>query len=62
MLELLEKKRPILSAKEQINHLKSKGVKFNLCSEESAIQYLEKNNNYFKLRAYRKNYEKYWWF
>lgn len=59
MLELLEKKRPILSAKEQINHLKSKSVKFNLCSEESAIQYLEKNNNYFKLRAYRKNYEKY---
>lgn len=57
--ELLEKKRPILSAKEQINHLKSKGVRFNLCSEELAIQYLEKNNNYFKLRAYRKNFEKY---
>lgn len=59
MLTLAERAKPKLSANEQILHLKSKGVKFDLISEECAIQYLNNNNNYFKLRAYRKSFEKY---
>lgn len=39
-------------------HLKEKGVLFNIDSEEKALEYLSKNNNYFKLRSYRTNYAK----
>ena len=48
-----------LSVDEQIEHLKEKGIKFELCSTEDAKRYLQKNNNFFKLTAYRKNYQKY---
>lgn len=50
--------RPMLSTEDQIKHLKKKGVKFELISEEEATEYLKRNNNYFKLRAYRKNFPK----
>lgn len=53
------KNRPKLSAHEQIEHLKKKGIKFDIIREEEAERYLIENNNYFKLRAYRKNFEKY---
>ena len=43
-------KKPWLTASEQIDHLKSKGVHFSLMSEEDARAYLEKNSNYFRLR------------
>lgn len=42
-----------LNPREQVEHLKSKGVRFTLMSEEDAVAYLEKNNNYFRLRSYR---------
>ncbi|MDO4853065.1 MAG: Abi family protein [Clostridia bacterium] len=51
--------KPLLNSSQQIAHLKSKGVLFNLMSEQDAEQYLRQNNNYFKLRAYRKNFAKY---
>jgi len=57
--ETPEKLKPQLTPKEQIEHLKKKGVKFNYISEDEAIKYLSDNNNYFKLRAYRKSFEKY---
>ncbi|MGN1097810.1 MAG: Abi family protein [Clostridia bacterium] len=47
-----------LSIKEQVEHLKEKGVTFNLISESEAEKYLSKNNNFFKLSSYRKNYDK----
>lgn len=50
--------KPKLSTEGQINHLLSKGVKFELTSIEEATKYLKENNNYFKLRAFRKNYSK----
>lgn len=59
MIEIIEKARPKLTSSEQIIHLKSKGIKFDLISEKEAEQYLIENNNYFKLRAYRKNFAKY---
>lgn len=54
----MENEKPMLSVEEQIEHLASKGVKFNIVSKDDATEYLYKNNNYFKLRAYRKNFSK----
>ena len=53
-----ENKKPFLSTELQIQHLLSKGVKFERVSIEDAEHYLRENNNYFKLRAYRKNFPK----
>lgn len=49
-------RKPKLSVVEQLQHLKDKGVLFNIFTEDKALDYLSKNNNYFKLRSYRKNY------
>lgn len=49
--------KPKLSLDDQINHMKTKGITFQIEDEHSALEYLESNNNYFKLRSYRKNYE-----
>lgn len=49
---------PKLTIQEQIDHMKGQGITFDVISEEEAFHYLQENNNYFKLRAYRKNYEK----
>ena len=38
-----------LSLEGQIEHLKKKGVLFNIMNEESAKEYLARLNNYFKL-------------
>lgn len=51
--------KPMLTTEEQIIHLKEKNVSFNLYSEHDAYEYLQYNNNYFKLASYRKNYDKY---
>lgn len=53
-----KKYRPILDLDGQIEHLKSKGIKFEFMKVEEAKNYLKENNNYFKLRAYRKNFKK----
>lgn len=52
------KRKPWLTASQQIDHLKSRGVHFSLMSEDDARAYLEKNNNYFRLRAYRLGFPK----
>lgn len=49
----MTRRKKWLTPLEQVDHLKSKGVKFELISEVDAISYLEKNSNYFRLRAYR---------
>lgn len=49
---------PMLTSTQQIEHLKKKGVTFQLCSEKDAQSYLEHHNNYFKIRSYRKNFPK----
>ena len=51
-------RKPWLTASEQIDHLKSRGVHFSLMSEDDARSYLEKNSNYFRLRAYRLGFPK----
>mgnify|MGYP000428319387 CR=1 FL=1 len=51
-------KKPWLTPLEQIAHLRSKGVRFDLISETEACSYLAENNNYFRIRSYRTNFEK----
>lgn len=51
-------RKPWLTASEQIDHLKSRGVHFSLMSEDDARAYLEKNSNNFRLRAYRLGFPK----
>ena len=50
--------KPMLCVEDLIEHSKSKGIVFNIISESDAEKYLDKNNNYFKLTSYRKNYAK----
>jgi abortive infection bacteriophage resistance protein len=54
----IREQKPKLTAKEQVEHLKEKGIKFSLFSEQEATGYLENNNNYFKISSFRKNYIK----
>lgn len=51
-------RKPWLTASEQIDRLKSRGVHFSLMSEDDARVYLEKNSNYFRLHAYRLGFPK----
>lgn len=49
-------RKPMLTVEEQIAHLKSKGVTFELCPEDEAAKYLSSANNYLRVAAYRKLY------
>ena len=46
-------RKPKLTVEEQIEHLKSKGVTFELCDENEAARILAKQDHYFRLAAYR---------
>lgn len=43
---------------ELIQHMEQKGILFNIVNKADAKQFLISNNYYFKLAAYRENYEK----
>ncbi|NLJ64135.1 MAG: Abi family protein [Christensenellaceae bacterium] len=49
--------KPKLSIEEQLDLLEARGVTFKYRSKAEAIESLSKTNNYFKLTAYRKNFE-----
>lgn len=51
--------KPKLTVDEQIAHLKSKGVKFELCSEQEARTWLTTRTFYFQITSYRALFEKY---
>ena len=50
--------KPWLTPMQQVEHLKKQGVRFEMISEEDARAYLSKNNNFFRIRSYRTNFEK----
>ncbi len=50
--------KALLTVEQQIEHLKSKGVTFELCSEHEAAEYLAGRTYYFKLAAYRVLFDK----
>lgn len=49
--------KPKLNVVQQIELLESRGVTFKHISRDEAIESLSKTNNYFKLTAYRKNFD-----
>lgn len=49
--------KPLLSSDELIEHMVQKGIKFNIVNKEEAKNFLQNNNYYMKLAAYRTNYE-----
>lgn len=51
--------KPKLSAEELVSKMKNeKGITFDYMSEDDAINFLKNKNNYYRLAAYRKNYDK----
>ena len=50
--------KQLLSIEELIQHMKNRGITFNEISENDAKQFLQNNNYYMKLAAYRANYDK----
>ena len=50
--------KPMLSIDELVEHMKAKGIRFNIVSEEEAKEFLTTNNYYMKLASYRANYDK----
>lgn len=57
-MSIMVRNKSKLSLDEQIEHLKERGITFEIMDEDDAREYLDQNNNYFKLTAYRKNYPK----
>ena len=52
--------KPKLTLKKQIEYMRDvKGIKFNIVTEEEALEFLSCINYYFKLKAFAKNYPKY---
>lgn len=51
-------RKPMLTVEQQIAHLKAKGVKFDLCSEDCAALYLRTKCQFFRVYAYRKSFPK----
>ena len=47
----IDQRKPLLTVEQQIEHLKSKGVTFELCSEEDAARYLAERTYFFKVAA-----------
>lgn len=47
------RRKPMLTAYQQVAHLRSKGVMFSICSEEEAAEYLSSSNNYLRTTSYR---------
>lgn len=54
-----EHSKKLLDIDGQIEHLKSKGIKFEICSEDEAREYLSGKCNLFKASSYRKLFSKY---
>ena len=46
-----------LNNRELVTHLVSKGVTFKTVSQGQAITFLDKNNYYYKLASFRKNFK-----
>lgn len=50
--------KEMLNTDELIQHMKDRGVRFDIIKEEEAKDFLTNNNYYMKLAAYRTNYQK----
>lgn len=50
--------KPLPTVDQQIAHMKAKGIAFKLCSEADAKAHLRTKYRFFRVYAYRKNFEK----
>lgn len=57
-MSAVEKRKPWLSAPEQVEHMKKQGISFNLIDEHAAEIYLTNSNTYYRLRSYRNNFSR----
>ena len=53
-----QKHKPLLCIEQQIDHLKAKGVTFDICTEQDAFGLLTDQTYYFKLASYRILFDK----
>ena len=52
-------KRPKLTIPQQVEYMQmERGIKFNICSKEDAIKFLEESTYFFKIKSFAKNYDK----
>lgn len=50
--------KPLLTIPDQIAHLKSKGIAFNLCPEKKAARHLREKCQFFRIYSYRNLFDK----
>lgn len=53
------KLRAMMKISDMVPYLKKKNIKFHHCTEENARIYLQENNNYYNVTAYKNNFAKY---
>lgn len=54
---MTKEEKPKLTSKKMIEKMESKNIRFEICSSEDAITFLENKNYYFKVNSYRRNFE-----
>lgn len=55
----MEKTRPKLTARQQVEAMVKKGIRFDLMSEEDAERFLRERNFFFKVKAFEKVFDKF---
>lgn len=53
------KERPLINTAQQVEHLKNRGVRFELISEQDAENFLRESNFFFKVKAFAKCFSRY---
>ncbi len=56
---MTEPSKPLLTVEQQIDHMKAKGITFDLCTEADAAEHLRTKCQFFRAYAYRKAFPKY---
>ena len=54
----LPTEKALLSPEDQIEHMKSQGITFGLVDEAAARKYLLEDNNYFRVRSFRRGFKR----
>lgn len=55
----MQQRKDKLIIEEQIRHMESKGIKFDIIKKDQARLFLSDHTYYFKIKAFSKNYDKF---